>query len=189
MTKAEKDAPEIVRAAAALEDELVRLETISRSVRKIRLDSEKSISRAAKELNEALEMPERLATGLRALGAAMERMQARQQAALEPLAARAGDVQQRIQRLGEHMQVFAGLGKAAAETTALLQSEDAEPEAMLEQAREELAKIADGARSLIEAARSDDFPDVAREADTLKQRVSALRGRLGGLKENGKHKA
>src|SRR5262249_30372261 len=100
MAKGEKDVPELVRAAEALEGELVRLETLSRSVRKIHLDSEKSISRAAKELNEALTLPDRLAAGLRGLAAAMERMQARQQAALEPLAARATDIQQRIQRLG-----------------------------------------------------------------------------------------
>jgi hypothetical protein len=177
MVKADKDAPDIVRAAEALEGELLRLEALSRSACKIRLDSEKSIAKAAKELNEALEMPERLAGGLHGLAAAMERMQARQLGALEPLGAPAADIQQRIQRLGEHMQAFATLGKAAAETAMLLQSDD-EPDVMVEKARGELAKIADGARVLLEAARSEDFPDVAREADSLKQRVSALRGRL-----------
>ena len=44
----------------------------------------------------------------------------------------------------------------------------------------QLTRISEGARSVLEAARNDDFPDVAREADALKQRVSSLRRRLDG---------
>jgi hypothetical protein len=179
MAKIEKQAPELVRAAQALEDELAKLEALSRSVRKIHLDSEKSITRAAKELNEALALPDRLAEGLRALAAAMHQMQERQQAALAPLAASATDLQRRMQKLGEHMQTFAALGASAGEATALLQSKR-ETSSTFEDVEAALAKIAEGARALFEAARADDFPDVARQADALRQRVSALRGRLGG---------
>jgi hypothetical protein len=44
----------------------------------------------------------------------------------------------------------------------------------------QLRQIAAGARELFEAARADDFPDIARQADALKQRVGALRKRLEG---------
>jgi chromosome segregation ATPase len=180
MPKPHRQTPEIVRAAGALEDELEKLEALSRAVRKIRLDSEKSISKAARELNEAVAMPERLGERLRTLAAAMQEMQQRQQAALEPLAVRATEIQQRMQLLGEHMQAFARLGESAGQLTALLRSEQRQSPSALEQVEAQLAQIAEGARALFDQARADDFPDVARQADALKQRIAALRGRLGG---------
>jgi hypothetical protein len=187
------DSPELVQAAQALETELVKLEELSRSVRKIRLHSDKSIARAAKEMNDALAVPERIAENLRGLALAMERMQMRQQAALEPLAATAAAIQARLQLLGQHMEAFASLGKAAGEVTALLQAVqsgqpaepsptngaatgDATPSFAEVDAR--LTQLTDGARDLHDRARADDFPDVAREADALKQRVAAVRARL-----------
>src|SRR5882724_5657467 len=162
MPKGEKDTPELVRAAQALENEIVRLETLSRSVRKIRLDSEKNILRAAKELSEALTLPDRLAEGLRAFTRAMDQMQMRQQAALEPLGTSATEIQQRTQRLSEHMQAFAVLGKAAGEVTALLQPDNGSPHAPLSEVEARLGAIVEGSRILHDAARADDFPDVAR---------------------------
>ena len=179
MAKPQKQTSAIVRAAEALENELEELETLSRTICKIRLDSEKNITKAARGLNEATTIPERLGEKLRALAAAMQEMQQRQQAALEPLTARATEIQQRMQRLGEHMQAFAKLGEAAGQLTTLLQSEQRESPSAIEQAEAQLAQIAEGARALFEQARADDFPDVARQADALKQRIAALRGRLG----------
>src|SRR4051812_22066496 len=100
---------ELSQAAVALEKELDALEALSRSVRKIRLDSEKNFARAAKELNEVMILPARLGSGLQALANAMATMQARQQAALEPLATFADQIQQRRLRFAEHMQSFAAL--------------------------------------------------------------------------------
>jgi hypothetical protein len=184
------DSPELVQAAQALENELVKLEELSRAVRKIRLHSDKSIARAAREMNEALAVPERIAEQLRTLAAAMERMQVRQQAALEPLAVTAASIQTRLQLLGEHMEAFAALGKAAGDVTALLQSvqsgesSDAAPATngaahpSFADVDARLTEITDGARTLHDRARADDFPDVAREADALKQRIGAVRARL-----------
>jgi phage host-nuclease inhibitor protein Gam len=110
----------------------------------------------------------------------MAAMQVRQQAALDPLAVHATEIQRRMQQLGEYMRGYAVLGKQAAEVTAVLQSEHAERGAIFDAVESELLKIVEGARSLCQAARADDFPDVAREADALRQRISALRGRLKG---------
>ena len=182
MGKHDNGLSELGRAAATLESELGGLEALSRSVRKIRLNSEKNLARAAKELNEVLALPARLAEGLQALAAAMAGMQARQQAALEPLAAFADDIQRRMQRLAEHMQAFAALGTLAGEVTALIQASDGEAErtALLARVDGKLEELARGARSLFEAAHGDDFPEVAREADALKQRAAALRRKLDG---------
>jgi cysteinyl-tRNA synthetase len=179
MSKSTKPVPEIVQAAETLEGELVRLETLARAAQKHRLDSEKNITRAAKELADALALPERLASGLRSLGVAMQQMEARQQAALQPLATFASEIQARMQKLAEHMKAFAALGQAAAEATALLQA-GGERTALLEGAKAQLNRIADDARILFEAAHADDFPEVAREAEALKQRVTALTRKLEG---------
>lgn len=177
MAKGETES-ELVRAAEALETELVQLETTSRALRKLRLTSEKTIVRAAKDLQEILTVPEKLGVQLQALASAMAELQARQQAALEPLSAFANELQARMERLNEHMQAFAALGKTAGEVTQRLQAAHGDRSAVLVEVSSELGKLSDGARALFDAARADDFPEVAREADTLKQRVLSLRKRL-----------
>jgi hypothetical protein len=177
MVKPSPAPSELVRAAEALEDGLVELESLSRAASKMRLDSEKSIARAAKDLTAALAVPERLAEGLLTLGAAMERMQVRQQAALEELARHAVTIQERVKKLDEHTRAYAALGQAASETTALLQSEG-DRALIVESAKVRLSTIVDDAHTLLDAARADDFPEIAREAEALKQQMSALRRRF-----------
>jgi len=179
MAKPPKPVPEIVRVAQDLEDEMARLEAIARTAKRARLDSEKNIAKAAGELSEAIAMPARLAERLQALSGAMARLQGRQQAALEPLAAFAAEIQQRTLRLGQHMEAFATLGRAAGEVSAALGGlAEAPDEAARAAADARLQEIAEGARALFQAARDEDFPEIAREADVLKQRLSSLRKRL-----------
>jgi DNA repair exonuclease SbcCD ATPase subunit len=180
MASKAKDASELVLAAEMLENELAALETLSSTVQRIRLDSEKNIERAALELEKALELPERLARGLTALGAAMQRMQARQNAALEPLAGRALEIRDRKRRLDEHMERFAKLGETAGDASKLLQSGSKDP-LVVGDVRAKLGTLGDDAKKLFEAARDDDFPDVAREADALAKRVTALLRRLDSV--------
>jgi hypothetical protein len=177
VAKAEKQTSDIVRAAQALEDEIVRLETLSRSVRKIRLSSDKALARAAAELNETLALPDQLAQRLREVAAALGRMQERQQAALAPLGAFAGELQQRARLFGEHMRCFGALGQAAGEVNAQLAASQGD-RAGFARAEARLQELSEAARAVFEAARAADFPEIAREADVLKQRMSALRKRL-----------
>jgi predicted nucleic acid-binding Zn-ribbon protein len=175
-----KDASTLLSVAAALETDLVNLESVSRATRKIPLTSEKNIARATRELQDALSLPERLAAGLQALASAMVTMQARQQAAIETLSGFASQIQQRHQRLQEHMHAYAALGAAAAEVSAGIQSAEGERTAVLRDVDAQLAKIADDARALFEVTQVEDFPELAREADALKQRALSLRRRLHG---------
>lgn len=172
------DQTPLISAAISLEKELSSLESISRTTRKIPLNSEKNIARAARELEQALTLPERLSSLLQQLAAAMAGMQERQQAALQPLSAFATEIQLRHQRLLEHMQAFASLGTAAAEVTARIQAGGSDRAAVLSEVDAQLAKIGDDARALFELTRAEDFPDLTREADALKQRAAALRRRL-----------
>jgi hypothetical protein len=50
---------------------------------------------------------------------------------------------------------------------------------VLPEVRTRLASISESARTLFDSARNDDFPEVAREAESLKQRIAALERRLG----------
>jgi chromosome segregation ATPase len=178
MAKEQERVSEIVGAAEALEDEIARLETLSKSARKIRLTSGKNIARAAAELNETLALPERLAERLQGVAKALARMQERQQAALEPLTAFAVEVQQRTQLLGEQMQRFDALGKAAGEINAELAASQGD-RAVIARAQARLLEISHAAREVFEAARAADFPEIAREADVFRQRMAALYDRLG----------
>jgi hypothetical protein len=178
MTKSDDLVPELVQAARALEEAVEQLEAHSRSVRKIRLSTGKNIARAATELSETLSLPERMGERLQAVATALGRMQERQQAALAPLSELAVEVQRRTQLLGTHMKSFEALGSAAGEVNTILSASGGD-RAGLAQAEARLQEISDGARALFEAARADDFPEIAREADVLKQRMSALRKRLG----------
>jgi chromosome segregation ATPase len=179
MAKPKQEVAELVRAAEALESELLKLESLSRAARKIQLNSERNITRAAQELTSVASLQEAMGAGLQALAQAVAQMQARQQAALEPLAAFANEIQARMQRLSEHMQTYATLGAAAGEVTSLIQSSDGDHGAVLKDVTTLLDKIAEGARALFDIARADDFPDLLREADSLRQRVTTLRKRLG----------
>jgi hypothetical protein len=168
---------------------LRRLEELSRSARHVKLSSEKNIARAARGLEQALEQQERLARELRVLGQAMQGMQARQEAAMGPLEVRAREVQSRLQLHSEHMQRFGALGLKAREAVEALR-EISEPAdgghganeaTLLIDADERVRGLVEEAKAMAHAADADEFPDIAREAHGLGQRVQAMRERLSEL--------
>jgi hypothetical protein len=179
MTKNGKSTSELVTAALMLEHDLAELESLARTLRKHRLDSEKSIVRAARELSDVLKLPEALSAGLLALGQAIQEMQQRQQTAIDTLANYAGELRDRKQLLQEYMATYVTLGQAVAEIGEVLLVPD--QVAGVASARERLDAVAEGARALSEATRKDDFPELTKEADALKQRATALARRLNAM--------
>jgi hypothetical protein len=189
MAKSADQASELVRCAEVVEREMRRLEELSRSARHVRLSSEKSIARAARGLEQALSQQERLGQELRAFGQAMLAMEARQQAAMSPLAIRAAEIQARMARLGEHMQLFGALGAKASEAASALSEISAaagagggagETSALFD-AEERVRSLAEEAQRIAKAAADEEFPDIAREAHALGQQVQAMRDRLAEL--------
>lgn len=179
MPKAET--PELVAAAQAIEDDQRRLEDLAVSLVRTKLQSEKTIGRAARELQEALEQQEQLAGSLRVLGEAMVHMQERQHAAVAKLGERAVEIQTRRQRLSELMLRYAALGSRAAELLETMSSSlDAEDRAAaVTSADEKLGAVVGEAASLAKDARDEDFTELAHEADVLKQKFQAVRTQLG----------
>jgi hypothetical protein len=189
MAKSSDPASELSRCAEVVERELRRLEELSRSARNIALSSEKNLARAARGLQQALEQQEHLARELRALGQAMHGMQARQEAAMLPLQARALELQSRMAQHTEHMQRFGALGSKAREVLDVLvgistsgaDAPGAQGAALLLDVDERVRNLVDEIRSMTEAAKADEFPEIAREAHALQQRLQAARDRLSEL--------
>jgi hypothetical protein len=180
---------ELTRCAEVVERELRRLEELSRSARNISLSSEKNLARAARGLQQALEQQERLANELRALGQAMLGMQTRQEAAMLPLQERALELQARMEVHAQHVERFGALGTKAREVLDVLvnistsgaDAPGARGAALLLDADERVRNLVDEVRAMTEAAKSDDFPEIAREAHALQQRLQAARERLSEL--------
>jgi hypothetical protein len=189
MAKSVDQASELTQCAQVVERELRRLEDLSRSARNIKLSSEKNLARAARGLEQALEQQEQLAKELRSLGQAMLGMQARQEAAMLPLQARALELQSRMVRHSEYVQQCGALGSKAQEVLeALVAISSSGPDvqyaqgaALLVDADERVRVLVDEIRAMTEAANVDEFPEIAREAHSLEQRLQAARDRLSEL--------
>lgn len=176
-----KETSELVLAAQTIESEQRRLEDLAQSVQKTKLQSEKTINRAARELQEALEQQEQLANSLRALGEAMVNMQARQQAAVSSLSERAVEIQSRRQRLSQLMLAYAALGSKAAELLQTMSAslELADRAGAVADAEKSLSAVVEEAAALSRTARDEDFTEIAHEADVLKQKFHAVKLQLG----------
>ena len=181
-----KETSELVIAAQKIEQEQQRLEDLAYGLEKTKLQSEKHIGRAARELQEALSQQEQLATSLRDLGLAMAKMQERQLAAMTALSARAQEIQARRGRLAELMTEYASLGQKAAELLQTIHDtlDAADKGAAVTAALEKIAPIVEEAATLSKAAREEDFVDVAHEADVLKQKFQNIKNQLGTAKSS-----
>jgi len=169
-----------------------RLESLSRATRRVKLNTEKNIARAARDLQEAMAQQERLAGQLQKFGEAMLQMQSRQQSAVSTLAEQALEVQKRLASLSAHTERFRALGAKGSEVAQALRELAAESSSRSNGAAPREARtpqdidarfrqLLDEAKALLESARAEDFPDVASETDALQQRLHALRPRLGEL--------
>jgi hypothetical protein len=192
-----QDAPEIVQVAEAIERELCALEDAARAAQNLRLHNERSLEKAGKALQQALQQQEALAAGLQALTVAMGHMAQRQQVAINRLAERAREIQAQTERLTDHMNRFAQLGTKASEATRILQAlpppygsgephdppRSGPPEELL-QVDVLLAVVATEAKELAHSAEEADLSDIAKEAGSLRQRVDAARTQLALLQQS-----
>jgi SMC interacting uncharacterized protein involved in chromosome segregation len=183
-----------LRSAETVEKEMSRLETLSRAARRSQLNTEKSIARAARDLQQAMAQQERLARELRAFGEGMLQMQSRQQSAMSVLAEQALELQKRVASLTEHMQRYQALGMKANEVATALRALTSEATSEPNGATHDRAhvltpveietrfrELLDETKALVDSARAEDFPEVASESDALKQRLLALSARFAEL--------
>jgi chromosome segregation ATPase len=173
------------KAAAALEAELAHFEDLLQEL-KAPVNSEKALQRARHRLEECSACEEKLADNLRAFAEAMQAMQARQQECMQLLGERAEGVQARfvdrnalvtrINQLGQQARAVSepitSIDESAwTSPTPELMSSIAEMSSRLEAVIEEAAAVAT-------SAKESDWTDVARDADALRQQLTAMRGKL-----------
>ena len=175
MTTGPEALPALVRAAQELEDELRRCEEAVAEAAKARLNTEKSIGRAARALKTASEHREQMGIKVNALLAAIKDAGGRADAAASRMEARAGDIQGRMERL-QALQARSGeIAAAVREVTEFAPQAKSAGELVAR-----LAPVEERIVLALQEARADDFDDVAHDLAGLKEMVAAMRRKLGG---------
>jgi chromosome segregation ATPase len=178
-----------------LDRELRRFEELSESIEHASFNSEKNVARASHTLREIAEVGEALQTRLGAMVAVIAGFRDKQEALANAVQIKALELQERTKTLESLLVKYRTLGEDARdlnEHLRSLSSDKAESEGVgsspvfshLQQLGEKIGHLAAGAQSLFEQAQADDFPDVARQADALRQQLQAVRNKLSLLNKN-----
>ncbi|WP_437619580.1 hypothetical protein [Sorangium sp. So ce1151] len=186
---------DLAEAARALERELLRFEELAESARRLSLDTRKGIERAAKSTTEAAEAQQRVSVALGSLIAAIAAARDRHEATATALAVRGEEIKQRAEQLGELFQRFAALGDEGrginqlVQETAARQREATSPEQIgevvtaMDEVEARMARLADDARELAQAATAAGIVDLAEQADGMRQQMTAMRNKVGLLRK------
>jgi chromosome segregation ATPase len=184
--RTQDDSP-MATAAAAFEDELRRLAALTADLVRTPLSSDKALLRAKKALTESSESQARLATRLQEVVAAIDGARLKQEACLKQLVEAAERVQGRAREFSVLVERFAALGQRAREVNdpvraVVARKEEGAPVsevlAGLREVLDRTETLVAEADALAKDARESDWPDVARETDSLKQQMQAARNRL-----------
>jgi hypothetical protein len=181
----------LVEAAQALHEELDRLGTISREARRLPLTSRKNLERTAERLAELARADERIGPLVQRLLAAVSEVAARQQEDAARLQARAEELQRRRATYLALVERYGALGRAAQDLNHRLQTLPRLSEAAgagvdlaaLESVRAEVTLLVTGANAMVEAATAEDFEELARDADAVRQALLAAKNKLTLLAE------
>ncbi len=190
MTTNEKTSPSalsLAAAAAAFEEELSRLQGLSADLARAPITSDKTLVRAQKALHEASDCQLRLAEKLQAVVRAIDVARATQEGCLGQMMQAADRVQTRAKELTVFIERFAGLGQRAhamdepVRAISARKAEGAATTELLQGLHDVVARaesVIEEAQTLASDATLADWPDIAREATSLKQQLLAARNRL-----------
>jgi chromosome segregation ATPase len=182
-----KELPPLVAAAAALDDELRALTELADETRRESLDSERSMARATKALSAYVEQQARIEQRLRALVEEIDRARVQQQESIETLVHAAHDVERRAKSRDGLLARFAALGESAGRVSALAAelsarkgegAADNELLSRLGAIQLEMAGVVAEAEALARAAKDDTWPEIARQADGIRQQMLAAKNKL-----------
>jgi hypothetical protein len=189
-----KDPSPLLAAAEAFDAELERFGHLAESARKGALGSQKALERAAETLKEIADCEEQMQARARTLMAALGAAREQQEAQAALVSERAEELRQRTAVYAELLRQFQALGQDAVElngmgqrlsarksdagATASDMARDPELAAGLHELSERMASVAGRAQDLATAARSADFEDVSRQADSLRQQLLAARNKV-----------
>jgi hypothetical protein len=161
----------LLAAARALADDLQHFEQLSAELGRLVINSDKTLQRARKGLQECSEHEAKLAESLRGFAGAMQAMQALQQRCMEQTALATERVRQRQEERAQLQQPVADLPEAP----------DAVPGGMLGPLQEvwrRLEAVIAEAGQVTELARQGNWSDLERDTHSLEQQLQATRNRV-----------
>jgi hypothetical protein len=177
----------LVLAAAAVDDELRAYDDLAGEAKRARIDSAKTLERAARMIQESTSRNETVHEKLRELATQIEAARLRQVDSLGVLLEAARHVQARTEQYDALLKRFAALGESAREVNALAMELDAKrqetelPEG-LGKVDEAMAKVVTDAEALAAIAGEQGWDDLERQADAARQQVLVVKNKLAAAR-------
>jgi hypothetical protein len=177
----------LLAAAAALDQELRAYDELAREAKHLRVNTEKGMQRAIRIVQESNGTNETIQEKLRALVAQLEEARGRQAESMNVLLDAARSVQARAESHDTLMRRFGALGESARLVNDLVAAlaakrnegaTETETLAGLSEIQAQMASVASEAEALIQRATEEDWPEVARQADGIRQQVVSARNKL-----------
>ena len=198
MSKRDTPPPsELVSAAQALDSELLRFEALAAQLQEAPLTSEKHLERASRTLKDLADLDDALRLRVGALVQAITGVRTRQQTQADAVNARAQELQRRTEVFKDLLTRYGALGQSAADLNGRMQQfaalrqqatrtpeEDVQLTEVFTSLQERMAGVADEAATLVGAADAEQFSDIARQADSLRQQLLSARNKLALLHQS-----
>ena len=168
-------------AARALSDDLSRFETLSTELSRLSINSEKSLQRARHSLEACSAHEAKLAESLRGFAQAMQDLQQTQQSCMEQTSAAAAHVAKRQQERSGLEERLVALGQKARDVSHPIgepATKASELSGPLEQVEQRLAELITEVGAVSTLAEQQDWQDLTRETQALREQLQALRNRV-----------
>ncbi|TMB21125.1 MAG: hypothetical protein E6J59_06445 [Deltaproteobacteria bacterium] len=188
MTQRKPDMLGLATAAEGLDAELCRYEALAAGIQRERLDSEKNLRRAARALSELEDSKARLGEHIRALVGAIATARDRQELQSRAVQARAEQIRQRTESLGQLLERWAALGEAAGEVNRLVERVAATAQnagageridvLTLREIDDRLGRLAEDSAELARAAQADEFVEIGTQAESLRLQLLSARNKF-----------
>ncbi|HEX4447706.1 MAG TPA: hypothetical protein VH044_13245 [Polyangiaceae bacterium] len=183
---ASKESP-LVLAAAALDEELRHYDALADEAKRARIDSAKTLERAVRIIQESTGRNETVQDKLRGLVAEIEAARLRQVESLNTLLEAAQRTQARSEQYDALLKRFAALGDSARHVNALAVETDAKRRADAGEAdlverlgtmETRMAGVVAEAEALAALASEQDWSDLAKQADAVRQQILAAKNKI-----------
>jgi hypothetical protein len=181
-------------AAATFDAQLARFAQLSEIARQGPLNSQKNLQQAARAFQEIGDAEKRLGIAAQELVAALTTARRTQETQAQAIQERAQEIARRTAVAAELLKSYGAIGEKAAELNALvldLAGKRADGAAaggevlpLLGQVRARLGEVLERAHNLVGAAREADFEDIAGEAESLRQQVTAADGKIAAIERS-----
>ena len=191
MANDKAQASELMEAAATFDAQLTRFAGLAETAREAPLNSQKNLQRAARAFQEIGEAEKRLGVAAQDLVVALTSARRTQELQAQAIQERAQEIARRTSVAADLLKRYGAIGEKAAELNSLVldlanknldgAATGSEVLPVLGQVRARLAEVLDGALALVTAAREADFEDIAGEAESLREQVTAADGKIAAI--------